>query len=136
MKDRDHNSHPKRAAQRRAERVAPALTAERERLIERQAEHRAYRHLAAAVAHELNTPLQAVQNYLYLLMNEQHRTDETLDSIHAELDRMDQIVSRLRESSGEVLAREVSGPVAAILKLDTATDDPVKPGKRHSDPDR
>jgi signal transduction histidine kinase len=57
--------------------------------------------IVASVAHELNNPLQAIQNALYLIQMEQQLTPQAhadLQTVLAEVDRMAGLIGRLRET--------------------------------------
>jgi signal transduction histidine kinase len=57
--------------------------------------------IVASVAHELNNPLQAIQNALYLIKLEQNLTPqarEDLQTVLNEADRMADLIARLRET--------------------------------------
>ncbi len=56
--------------------------------------------IVASVAHELNNPLQAIQNALYLISHEDTLTPQSRDDLQValnEADRMAGLISRLRE---------------------------------------
>ncbi len=56
--------------------------------------------IVASVAHELNNPLQAIQNALYLIQMEEtlsSQTREDLKTVLAETERMASLIARLRE---------------------------------------
>ena len=57
--------------------------------------------IVASVAHELNNPLQAIQNALYLLKTEETLTSQAKEDLQValnEADRMAGLISRLRET--------------------------------------
>jgi PAS domain S-box-containing protein len=57
--------------------------------------------LVASVAHELNNPLQAIQNSLYLVSQESDLSPQSREDLQvslAEADRMADLISRLRET--------------------------------------
>ena len=57
--------------------------------------------LVASVAHELNNPLQAIQNALYLVKQESTLTEQSREDLQValgEADRMAELISRLRET--------------------------------------
>jgi signal transduction histidine kinase len=57
--------------------------------------------IVASVAHELNNPLQAIQNALYLIQMEQQLTPQAradLETVLTEADRMAGLIARLRET--------------------------------------
>ena len=68
--------------------------------------------LAASISHEINNPLEAVTNLLYLVRHDEHLTDEVrsyLDSADKELARVSQIVSHtLRFHKQSTKPRELS----------------------------
>ena len=54
----------------------------------------------ASVAHELNNPLQAIQNALYLVKMEESLSPQAQEDIRtmlAETERMSNLIARLRE---------------------------------------
>ncbi len=57
--------------------------------------------LVASVAHELNNPLQAIQNSLYLVQQESELSPQSREDLQValtEADRMAELISRLRET--------------------------------------
>jgi signal transduction histidine kinase len=65
--------------------------------------------IVASVAHELNNPLQAIQNALYLIMTEETLTPqarEDLQTVLNETDRMVEMIARLRETYRPVTSEE------------------------------
>jgi len=57
--------------------------------------------LVASVAHELNNPIQAIQNALYLIRQESCLSEQTqadVDVVTAETQRMAELINRLRET--------------------------------------
>ncbi len=65
--------------------------------------------LVASVAHELNNPLQAIQNALYLVRQEQALSDQAHDDLKValtEADRMADLIGRLRETYRPTISEE------------------------------
>lgn len=66
--------------------------------------------IVASVAHELNNPLQAIQNALYLVQMDEslsEQTKEDLQTVLAETERMAGLISRLREIYRPINAEEI-----------------------------
>jgi signal transduction histidine kinase len=65
--------------------------------------------LVASVAHELNNPLQAIQNALYLVKQESGLSEQAHDDLHValtEANRMAELIKRLREAYRPTLAEQ------------------------------
>jgi len=65
--------------------------------------------IVASVAHELNNPLQAIQNALYLIKLEENlspQAREDLQTVLSEADRMSDLIARLRETYRPVATEE------------------------------
>jgi signal transduction histidine kinase len=65
--------------------------------------------LVASVAHELNNPLQAIQNALYLVKMEENLTEQAADDLQVAIDegtRMARLIARLRETYRPISAAE------------------------------
>jgi two-component system NtrC family sensor kinase len=81
--------------------------------------------LVASVAHELNNPLQAIQNALYLVKQEPALSEQAFDDLKVaatEADRMAELISRLRDTyrpaSGEEFRYEsINALVTEVQKL-------------------
>jgi signal transduction histidine kinase len=69
--------------------------------------------LAASIAHEINNPLEAVTNLLYLI-----RTNPSSDALHKYLDDADQELARVTEITKQTLRfyREPNRPVATEVE--------------------
>ncbi|MEK7311597.1 MAG: GAF domain-containing protein, partial [Chloroflexota bacterium] len=77
--------------------------------------------LVASVAHELNNPLQAIQNALYLVRQEPALGLQSMDDLQVastEADRMAELLSRLRETY-----RPATGEEFRLESLNTVVDD-------------
>ncbi|MDW8326919.1 MAG: GAF domain-containing protein [Anaerolineales bacterium] len=67
--------------------------------------------LVASVAHELNNPLQAIQNSLYLVIQENELTPQAREDLQValtEADRMAALINRLRETYRPATAEQFS----------------------------
>jgi signal transduction histidine kinase len=81
--------------------------------------------IVASVAHELNNPLQAIQNALYLVQLEQNLNPQTREDLRValnETNRMADLISRLREtyrppSSEEFIQESLNALVTEIQRL-------------------
>jgi PAS domain S-box-containing protein len=81
--------------------------------------------IVASVAHELNNPLQAIQNALYLINIEETLTPqarEDLKTVLNEVERMAELITRLRETyrpaaSEEFQPESLNGLVTEVQKL-------------------
>ena len=65
--------------------------------------------IVASVAHELNNPLQAIQNALYLVQMEENlsqQAHEDIKTILTEVDRMTDMISRLKETYRPVVKEQ------------------------------
>jgi PAS domain S-box-containing protein len=83
--------------------------------------------LAATIAHEVNTPLQAIQNFLYLTKHADAAKRETyLTLVSAEIDRISSIMSQLldlyrSENPTSVDTIDINGLIQRVLLLTSGT---------------
>jgi len=74
--------------------------------------------LVASVAHELNNPLQAIQNALYLVKLEENLSEQAKEDLQVAIDegtRMARLISRLRETYRPVAAAEYTPESIDVL---------------------
>lgn len=65
--------------------------------------------IVASVAHELNNPLQAIQNALYLIETEENLSEQAKDDLQTvlnETNRMAELIARLRETYRPAISEE------------------------------
>ena len=77
--------------------------------------------IVASVAHELNNPLQAIQNALYLVQMDEalsQQTKKDLETVLAETERMASLISRLREIYRPINAEEIQSESLNKLVLE------------------
>jgi len=77
--------------------------------------------LLASVSHELNNPLQAIQNALFLLKDEEHLSpqgEQDLDVILSEAERMASLIERLRSAYRPGRAKDFR-----LVNLNTVIED-------------
>lgn len=77
--------------------------------------------IVASVAHELNNPLQAIQNALYLIMTEETlspQAREDLQTILNETERMVDMIARLRETYRPAVSEEFKPESLNILVME------------------
>jgi signal transduction histidine kinase len=80
--------------------------------------------IVASVAHELNNPLQAIQNALYLIQMEESLSDqakEDLRTVLAETERMASLIARLREIYRPINSEEIQLESLNLLILEVQT---------------
>lgn len=77
--------------------------------------------IVASVAHELNNPLQAIQNALYLIRLEENLSQqarEDLQTVLIETNRMAELIARLRETYRPAISEEFQPASINSLVLD------------------
>jgi signal transduction histidine kinase/putative methionine-R-sulfoxide reductase with GAF domain len=77
--------------------------------------------MVASVAHELNNPLQGIQNVLYLVGQDANLSDQSREDLNvmtAEADRMADLINRLRETYRPVRASQFSAENLNLILLD------------------
>lgn len=77
--------------------------------------------IVASVAHELNNPLQAIQNALYLIGLEEDLTEQAKEDLHTvlnEANRMAELIARLRETYRPAISEEFQLTSVNSLVLD------------------
>lgn len=77
--------------------------------------------IVASVAHELNNPLQAIQNALYLIRLEENLSQqarEDLQTVLIETNRMAELIARLRETYRPAISEEFQQASINSLVLD------------------
>jgi len=77
--------------------------------------------IVASVAHELNNPLQAIQNALYLIQMEESLSSQTRDDLKtvlAETERMASLIARLREIYRPVVNEDFRSESLNLLILE------------------
>jgi signal transduction histidine kinase len=77
--------------------------------------------IVASVAHELNNPLQAIQNALYLIEIEENLSPQAQEDLHTvitEANRMAELISRLRETYRPAVSEEFEFTSINTLVLD------------------
>jgi signal transduction histidine kinase len=80
--------------------------------------------IVASVAHELNNPIQAIQNALYLVQMEENLTaqaQEDVKTVLAETDRMASLIARLREIYRPVVIEDFQPESINLLVLEVQT---------------
>ncbi|MEK7442454.1 MAG: PAS domain S-box protein [Chloroflexota bacterium] len=78
--------------------------------------------LIASVAHELNNPLQAIQNALFLVKQEANLSGQAQDDLLvalSEADRMAELIGRLRETYRPTLAEKFQDGSLNVLVIET-----------------
>jgi len=80
--------------------------------------------IVASVAHELNNPIQAIQNALYLVQMEENLSAQAQDDVKTvlgETDRMASLIARLREIYRPVVIEDFQPESINILVLEVQT---------------
>ncbi|NJN14911.1 MAG: PAS domain-containing protein [Oscillochloris sp.] len=82
--------------------------------------------LAATVAHEVNSPLQAIQNFLFLAANDNpQERDGSLNMIAEEIDRIGGLIRRLlelqRPGDDTIRRLDMNTLIERVLRLTTST---------------